>query len=399
FDDTKTEIVSGKVTDSATGKPVVGAVVDIGGLTVTTDDDGNYSAEVPAGKTTAAAKLRNMTSEPGRGDLVLKASVFEGVVRDSLGNPRAEAVVSDADSGFYAVTDEEGRYRILLPAGTYDFTAFLYGAPRVHKRVSLGENSVLRKDFVIDKSPAYWNAVKDFHWIDRDNRWQYGYIGANGKFTYITVSEHKGIPGIGGWGNNRTSFIALNGTGDVWHDEYSYLEPGQFAMHSGVDTGYPAALRWTAPLTGTYVIYGGFTGQTKAPYTDSDAKIVLNGKTILNEQLTGFAGTDEKNFTDSEGLAPTVSFGIIGDIKAEETLDFITAPRNGRKLYQLAALDANVAEAYEITGDNHNLPVGAHVIVSGGNIGKVTFTKPVPAGKVRYAGKVTEKGVELLFAE
>ncbi|MBQ7525170.1 MAG: hypothetical protein IJT09_01925 [Abditibacteriota bacterium] len=144
---------------------------------------------------------------------------------------------------------------------------------------------------------------------------------------------------------------------------------------------------------------GGFTGQTKAPYTDSDAEIVLGGETLLSEPLTGFAGTDAKNFADAEGPSPSVSFGMIRDINAEETLDFITAPRGGRKLYQLTALDANVAEAYEITADNHNLPVGTHVIVSGADAGKVTFTKPLPAGKARYAGKVTEKGVELLFAE
>ncbi|MBP5738869.1 MAG: carboxypeptidase regulatory-like domain-containing protein, partial [Abditibacteriota bacterium] len=175
--------VTGKVTLSATGEPLPGAVVTIGGYGTTTAFDGSYSLYVPAGTHTASAEIGGVSSDPvslvvkkggAAADFVVKGSVIEGKVVNTMGMPVANAVVSDPKAGLNAVTDETGDYRLILPAGGYNLTAASFGSGVSEKKARVGEGKSARCDFEIDALLGVWNVSKDFHnKPDSDSPWQY----------------------------------------------------------------------------------------------------------------------------------------------------------------------------------------------------------------------------------
>lgn len=135
----------------ALGFLVVGAEVAVAGLpAVRTDADGRFRLSLPAGSAaeltvTAAGQrpLRTTVAGIGQEPLVLSlqpaapwdpalpapqppvpATLFgEGRVRDANDRPVAQAVVTVAETGATARTDETGHYRIPLPLGAVTLVA------------------------------------------------------------------------------------------------------------------------------------------------------------------------------------------------------------------------------------------------------------------------------------
>jgi outer membrane receptor protein involved in Fe transport len=143
--------VSGVVFD-ATGRPLAGVSVEVGGVLVQTDRDGAFRAAVPAGATRVAVRggtvevavVAGITSEvlvtlPPRGapDFLVEqpeagpdATTLDGpslplrgrIAREGDRAPVAGARVYVRGLAISATTDAEGRFALDLPAGTWDLS-------------------------------------------------------------------------------------------------------------------------------------------------------------------------------------------------------------------------------------------------------------------------------------
>ncbi|MBP5718997.1 MAG: hypothetical protein J6X53_08500, partial [Abditibacteriota bacterium] len=419
--------VSGKVTLSASGESVPGALVEIGGFGTLSGDDGSYELYIPAGTYTGAASFGEIASDSaavtakkgGAGvDFVLKGSVIEGKIVNTLGKAVEKAVVSH-DAGIGVLTDEDGAYKLFVPAGRYTLNAAAFGSGVVDKKIRVAENKVVKCDFETEAQLGVWNASKDFHNLaDSNSPWQYGYVGDNGLYTLIGVNERHGIDGIGGWGNANTSLMARNMNANAWMDSHSYLEAGQVGMHCNPVKGNTAVMRWTSPVTGKVVVYGRFTPQSFGPTTDSNVKLFFDSRPVAEGRVSGFFGRGVNHFRDAEGGTLEFKFTDIRDIKSEDYYEFLSAPANGRADSQLVALDATIAAVVEIDdmSDAEGLDTNTHVLAEKGEVvsvdgseavvatekGAVRFTKAADlkvGDKGSFVGKVTDGGIEFVFVK
>jgi hypothetical protein len=150
----------------AAGDPIVGATVTAswhegGSWEKTTDDDGYYSFEIPAGLYDVTAEHPQYTSE-----MVVDVEVFEdtlttqdfellakgllwGYVTDYDNQvPLAGATVT-ADDGTWAETDTSGYYEMYLDEGTYDITATLQDYAPGEATVEIISGEETQQDFAL----------------------------------------------------------------------------------------------------------------------------------------------------------------------------------------------------------------------------------------------------------
>jgi hypothetical protein len=77
---------------------------------------------------------------------------LEGLVTDADGDPLVGARV--ATGAFSAVTGADGRYRLLVPAGTYDVTASAFGyLPQTAEDIAVADDAVVNVDFALEAAP------------------------------------------------------------------------------------------------------------------------------------------------------------------------------------------------------------------------------------------------------
>ena len=77
---------------------------------------------------------------------------LEGLVTDEDGDPLPGARV--ATGAFSAVTAADGRYRLLVPAGTYDVTASAFGyLPETAEDIAVADDAVVTIDFALEAAP------------------------------------------------------------------------------------------------------------------------------------------------------------------------------------------------------------------------------------------------------
>ncbi|MEP7189721.1 MAG: carboxypeptidase regulatory-like domain-containing protein, partial [Roseiflexaceae bacterium] len=127
--------INGKVTDSSSNAPIVGATILYDGGSTTTNGSGNYTiAGIPAGTQSLIASADGYESSAAQNAtvpanssvtaniaLTAKPSFIAGEIHDSLtGELVAGATVSTGSDN--ATTDSLGRYQIFVPPGTYNLT-------------------------------------------------------------------------------------------------------------------------------------------------------------------------------------------------------------------------------------------------------------------------------------
>ncbi len=132
--------ITGKVTDSVTSDPLVGATITYSGGTATTDANGDYTiANISSGSATLAASADTYNSSPAQTVVVpannsvtanfaltRKRTFIQGEIRDSITNQTlAGATVSYG--GVVTTTDALGRYALDAAPGTYTVTVSLAG--------------------------------------------------------------------------------------------------------------------------------------------------------------------------------------------------------------------------------------------------------------------------------
>lgn len=148
--------VEGQITDSSTGQPIAGAVVNLvdGWNSDVTDENGFYSITLPADDVELAvsafgyADATIMATVPEDGTITenlalapLAAGTVSGLVTDSNGTPVAGAVVTALGTPVAgAVTGADGTYALSLPSGMgayYDLQARASGMGTVQQTVEV----------------------------------------------------------------------------------------------------------------------------------------------------------------------------------------------------------------------------------------------------------------------
>lgn len=147
-------VLTGTITDAATGLPVAGVIVTANpvpapaagtpAITAVTDANGNYAIAVPAGSytitatalgfattTTATATVVTAGANAAPANVTLTAGAngtVTGVITDPVtGLPVVGATVTLTPGGFTGITDATGAYSIQAPAGTYTVSATALG--------------------------------------------------------------------------------------------------------------------------------------------------------------------------------------------------------------------------------------------------------------------------------
>lgn len=140
--------LTGTVT-AATGQPIANAAVTIGAVSLTSDDDGHFEAELDAGTLEVAASAdgyepgtASVTIAPGAaGDVVVKLQrkVRQGQLRGQVlsfgGQPVLGATITVGDKS--VTSDADGNYSIDLPAGSFDVTIEASGFATQKRKVSI----------------------------------------------------------------------------------------------------------------------------------------------------------------------------------------------------------------------------------------------------------------------
>jgi hypothetical protein len=156
--------------DAARGDaPVVGALVEIGGRTGTTDQNGVFTitgvqaGAFPPGSRRPAAPLRKPVSfsppiAPGAannvGELIINIGSVAGRVLLPNGQPAAGAFVSALSTGLQVNADATGRFVLPnLPAGPTQISAFL-GTASATVTVTVGESGETNiGDLILQEDP------------------------------------------------------------------------------------------------------------------------------------------------------------------------------------------------------------------------------------------------------
>ncbi|HEY3412569.1 MAG TPA: hypothetical protein VGM51_05840 [Armatimonadota bacterium] len=139
-------VVQGTITDSLTGKPVVGATVSFAGISVTTDENGNYKGVGPLGTAqtfTVSSPLQD-AGYAGTVDVVSTATTVKNAslpIRPNIALSTAngyafKAILNTGDAADYSAVsaDESGMSPYIVP-GSWDSisaTDDIYGWIRVH---------------------------------------------------------------------------------------------------------------------------------------------------------------------------------------------------------------------------------------------------------------------------
>lgn len=156
--------IAGKVTNSATGEGIGGAIVTYGGGTVMADGSGNYSIPgVPSGGEIVSASAPGYNSSadlnvdvPANATatfniaLTPKPTFIAGEVRDSQSGLTIPGATVSA-GGVSALTDSFGRYQLFVPPGSYDVTVSMDGyATLVRPSLVVTFGSYTAADFGLD---------------------------------------------------------------------------------------------------------------------------------------------------------------------------------------------------------------------------------------------------------
>ncbi len=279
------------------GTPIEGATVEViagGSGSATTAANGSYVLQLAPGTYTIQISKEgyvpqtfDQTLTEGNtnwqnADLILADGAITGTVKHSAtayhpGYPIAGATVEVVGGGASTTTGVGGGYVLIAPPGTYTLRASKtgYQPATLSGVVSTAGTTLSGQNFSLTFDMAVWDVLRDFSGTYNPNGpWSYGQ-GSGWGFSTLPVAstwpanQPPGCPAntITGWDNG--------GPGPQFGGGYpgiSYVKTGQsISVWGGAvvvpgdkvtmfpNLGNPAAVRWTAPLDGTYTIDASFT--------------------------------------------------------------------------------------------------------------------------------------------
>jgi thermitase len=161
--------ITGKVTDAATGLPIVGATVTDGARTALSDTNGQYIiSDVPQGTYTVSASAigysassqavsvvagQTITANFALAKLPSPGSIAGKITDSAAGSPIPEATVSDGART--ALSDTNGQYVISdVPEGNYTVTASATGYSTSSQAVSAVAGQTATANFALAKLPS-----------------------------------------------------------------------------------------------------------------------------------------------------------------------------------------------------------------------------------------------------
>ena len=221
-------IVFGTVMDIIIGEPISNATIQVDGAdSTTTNAEGKYSVELPAGTYTIGAVaegyvlLEKTIEVPGNGSkmqvdfLLYPESIVFGTVMDILTGeaiPNATIQVDGTDS---TSTNAEGKYSLQLPAGTYIIGAIVEGYVPLEKTIEVPRNSSkMQVDFLLYPKgdiPKVCDVVSRYCGEEREKAYFLNGISVNLKFKAIVDwGEHE--PGLIHFITPKDSYIGTTNT-------------------------------------------------------------------------------------------------------------------------------------------------------------------------------------------
>jgi len=284
--------LTGKVTDSSTSNPIVGAKVDTTFGTTVTDSSGNYSLTLPTGSYTVTYSAFGYGTHAENGvvitdggtttkNVALQASpsvTVSGTVTDGSGHgwPLYARIDITGKPGGPAFTDPiTGHYSISLPANaTYDmtFTSQLPGYQAAHDSVAVGGTNLTHnvamiasascaapgytRDYALPTEsfegstfpPAGWSVTDPLAngqvWQQNDPEGQQNLTGGSGNFADINSDFY------GGGSTQDTSLVtpAINlssAPAPVLTFQNNYVASPAFPQTGDVDVSTDGGTTWT----------------------------------------------------------------------------------------------------------------------------------------------------------
>lgn len=228
----KTAVLEGVVTNAATGRPIQGAAVFLGGYAYATTASGGGSA----GSTEPAYPERTDAAPPS------------SVAPDSCCYRGGES----------AITDGNGRYRIASYPGTYQVTARADGFGWITRELTLTQDATTRGDFALDPVPPM-DALITGYVTDAET-------GKPVAGAQVTSSNLEWGVYNSTWtdANGRYSIRTMPGYTQVWINGWARIEPApMMARDLAIAPGEP------------YPDGGG--GSTRNYYPWTDARTLASG--------------------------------------------------------------------------------------------------------------------------
>ncbi len=158
-----------------------------------------------------------------------------------------------------------------------------------------------------------FDAADDFLLSNPNGAWSYGSTASPGSAFGRFTSTSTAFFGTGILAHNTSGtsfnmpavFKNPNATTTTVFGTL-FMAAGSLAMHPGNVSPTFTVTRWTAPQTGDFNIFGGFSGAASAT---TDVHLLHNGASIFSDNINGLG--------DTALFSQTVSFS------SEDTLDFV----------------------------------------------------------------------------
>lgn len=169
-----------------------------------------------------------------------------------------------------------------------------------------------------------------------------GYNGINRWDDSGTAGQNTDTRGNAGINTNATATEMNNwGTGGM------YFEAGQTTLMPGT-SGVWAAIRWTAPATGQYVISALFTDQCLDAGAGKTTGVRVregapDGVAYWTSTLSGFVGRAVNNYTDATGTNQSATYSGTLNLTAGQAIDFIVEA--GSTKWLMTGVDITIATA------------------------------------------------------
>ncbi len=328
--------IEGTVTSSLNGLPVEGASVVAGDYSFTTGADGHYSIVCPPDQYFVTASKAGYESDGtdvtvtsgvlSTQNFVLSAGEIQGrVTANGSGNPILGAKIVLGD--YFAVTDANGDYELLLPPGDMTAVCRAGGYVQASQPVTISSTGTVTKNFALDVATSV-DLAADFNtYANPTGAWSFGQTSTiGGAFSLLENWATKGTDN-GLVGQESPAQVIFNPTGvdDHWmFQDTIYVadfEAGKVVLWPAY-TGEKAVARFTVLAPGKYLVSSSFKGRYGAgDGTTTNAYLLSNNTLMVSGQVRGFSGTSAMGYADAYGSGVLLS-GLL-DLAANDTIDFV----------------------------------------------------------------------------
>ncbi|MCE5315603.1 MAG: carboxypeptidase-like regulatory domain-containing protein [Armatimonadota bacterium] len=233
------------------------------------------------------------------------------------GEPLSGVTVQTSDGSIKTVTDSDGTYTFVIPAGDQTVKAYRFGYGVQTATISLPQAGEMTQDFTLVKSSTSFDAEADFSTTSNPNDcWSYGTLSSvsSGAFTASSNALPGYYPGAG-WmsGVDGLPSVIHNSTDSLITSGWGWQIPAHGLMISPLYGTY--SLRWTAPETSRASISVSFVGARDPFSVESTGYVLHNGSSLFSDTITSYL--DSASYTTEM------------DVAAGDTIDFAVGAPGG----------------------------------------------------------------------